>query len=75
MQRPGVGDHPGMHGVDVTDHLAAGVASLKAHEAYLAGLGQQTDPEEFLESFARMTGSRLGCRFGVSFEVFPIQLL
>ena len=62
------------HGVDVTDHLAAGVASLKAHEAYLAGLGQQMDPEEFLESFARMTGSRLGCRFGVAFEVLPIQL-
>jgi LmbE family N-acetylglucosaminyl deacetylase len=63
------------HGVDVTDHLAAGIESLKAHEAYLAGLGEQMDPEEFLESFARMTGSRLGCRFGVSFEVLPIQLL
>jgi LmbE family N-acetylglucosaminyl deacetylase len=62
------------HGVDVSDHLAAGVASLKAHEAYLAGLSQQMDPEEFLESFARMTGSRLGCRFGVAFEVLPIQL-
>jgi LmbE family N-acetylglucosaminyl deacetylase len=62
------------HGVDVTDHLAAGVASLRAHEAYLAGLSQQMDPEEFLESFARMTGSRLGCRFGVAFEVLPIQL-
>jgi LmbE family N-acetylglucosaminyl deacetylase len=62
------------HGVDVTDHLAAGVASLQAHEAYLAGLSQQMDPEEFLESFARMTGSRLGCRFGVAFEVLPIQL-
>ena len=32
------------------------------------------DPEEFLESFARMTGTRLGCTFGVSFEVFPLQL-
>lgn len=59
------------HGVDVTDHLAKGVESLKAHDAYLRGLSQQMDPEEFLESFARMTGARLGCRFGVSFEVLP----
>jgi len=62
------------HGVDVTDTLAKGVESLKAHDAYLSGLGQQMDPEEFLESFARMTGSRLGCPFAVSFEVFALQL-
>ncbi len=62
------------HGVDVTDTLALGIESLKAHEAYLGGLGTQMDPEEFLESFARMTGSRLGCRYGVSFEVYPFQL-
>jgi len=62
------------HGVDVTDTLAKGVESLKAHDAYLSGLGQQMDPEEFLESFARMTGTRLGCPFAVSFEVFALQL-
>jgi LmbE family N-acetylglucosaminyl deacetylase len=59
------------YGVDVTDHFAAGVRSLEAHEAYLAGLGggAMADPEEFLESIARLTGTRLGCRFAVSFEV------
>ena len=62
------------HGVDVTDTLAKGIESLKAHDAYLSGLGQQMDPEEFLESFARMTGTRLGCPFAVSFEVFALQL-
>jgi len=62
------------HGVDVTDTLAKGIESLKAHDAYLSGLGQQMDPEEFLESFARMTGTRLGCTFAVSFEVFALQL-
>ena len=62
------------HGVDVTDSLAKGVESLKAHAVYLAGLSQQMDPEEFLESFARMTGTRIGCPFGVSFEVLPLQL-
>ncbi len=63
------------HGVDVTDSLALGVESLRAHEAYLAGLGQEMDPAEFLESFARITGTRLGCKFAVSFEVLPFQLL
>src|SRR5262252_5005198 len=55
------------HGVDVTATLERGFASLKAHEAYLAGLSQQMDVEEFLESFARATGTRLGCTFGVAF--------
>jgi len=63
------------HGVDVTDWLAKGVESLNAHAAYLNGLGQQMDPEEFLESFARMSGSRIGHTYGVTFEMFPLQLL
>jgi LmbE family N-acetylglucosaminyl deacetylase len=62
------------HGVDITDALVKGIESLKAHDAYLSGLSQQMDPEEFLESFARMTGARMGCRFGVAFELFPLQL-
>ena len=59
------------HGVDVTEHLDAGVASLAAHEQYLAGLGGQGtfEPREFLESIARATGTRMGCRFAVAFEV------
>jgi LmbE family N-acetylglucosaminyl deacetylase len=62
------------HGVDVTETLQRGVASLKAHEAYLSGLGQSMDPEEFLEAFARATGTQLGTTFAVSFEVLPLQL-
>lgn len=62
------------HGVDTTGFQAKGIESLKAHAAYLAGLGQQMDPEKFLEGYARTTGSRLGTDFAVSFEVFPIQL-
>jgi LmbE family N-acetylglucosaminyl deacetylase len=62
------------HGVDVTDHFATGVASLEAHAAYLRGLGDgpMANPAEFLESFARSTGTRLGCRFAVSFEVVSL---
>lgn len=62
------------HGVDVTEHFDTGVASLQAHAQYLAGLGAHpmAEPREFLESFARATGSRLGCRFGVGFEVISL---
>jgi LmbE family N-acetylglucosaminyl deacetylase len=61
------------HGVDVSGTFARGVASLQAHEEYLRGLGSGTfDVEEFLESISRQTGTRLGCRYGVAFEVFPL---
>jgi LmbE family N-acetylglucosaminyl deacetylase len=61
------------HAVDVTDSLDRGVASLRAHEAYLAGLGDNLDPEEFLEAIARMTGTALGTKYAVSFECFPLR--
>jgi LmbE family N-acetylglucosaminyl deacetylase len=61
------------HGVDVTDTFEQGVESLRAHAAYLAGLGSgDFDPAEFLESFSRAAGSRLGVRYAVSFEVFHL---
>lgn len=61
------------HGVDVTDTFTRGVDSLRAHEAYLRGLGPGPfeDPEEFLAALARPVGTRLGTRYGVAFEVFP----
>jgi LmbE family N-acetylglucosaminyl deacetylase len=62
------------HGVDVTEHFETGVASLEAHAAYLAGLGENAmaQPQEFLESFARATGSRLGTKYAVGFEVINL---
>ncbi|MER5456704.1 PIG-L deacetylase family protein [Micromonospora sp. NPDC002389] len=63
------------HGVDTTETFAQGVASLQAHEAYLTGLGDGSfDAEEFLEGGARPVGSRLGVRYGTSFEVFHFDL-
>jgi hypothetical protein len=58
------------HAVDVSEHLTAGIESLKRHEAYLAGLGggAMSDPSTFIESFAASTGEQLGCRYAVSFE-------
>ena len=57
--------------VDITETFDAGVESLRAHSAYIEGLGwADFDPAEFLESLSRGTGSRLGVRHAVGFEVF-----
>jgi LmbE family N-acetylglucosaminyl deacetylase len=61
------------HGVDIVDTFDAGVASLRAHEAYIAGLGwADFDPAEFLEGVARMAGTRMGVAFATSFEVLKL---
>jgi LmbE family N-acetylglucosaminyl deacetylase len=61
------------HGVDTTDTFDAGVASLEAHAAYIAGLGwDDFDAREMLEGFARPVGQRLGVRYAAAFEVFPM---
>ncbi|MFC0505968.1 PIG-L deacetylase family protein [Micromonospora costi] len=63
------------HGVDVTATFDRGVASLRAHEAYLTGLGDGGfDAAEFLEGLARPAGDRLGVRHGAAFEVFHFDL-
>jgi LmbE family N-acetylglucosaminyl deacetylase len=62
------------HAVDVTGTFDRGLASLQAHEQYLAGLGSGNfDPEEFLTSLCRQSGTRLSVRYAVAFEVFPLQ--
>lgn len=62
------------HAVDVSEYLDRGVASLQAHDHYLRGLGSNAmaDPQEFLESFARQTGTRFGTKFAVAFEVISL---
>jgi LmbE family N-acetylglucosaminyl deacetylase len=61
------------HGVDTTDTFERGVESLKAHKAYIDGLGWENfDPAEFLEGNSRPAGSRLGVTYGTSFEVFSL---
>ncbi len=61
------------HGVDTTDTFDLGVESLKAHGAYIDGLGWENwDPHEFLEGFGRPAGQRLGVTYAAPFEVFPM---
>ncbi|GAB1641812.1 PIG-L deacetylase family protein [Krasilnikovia sp. MM14-A1259] len=60
------------HAVDVTATFETGVRSLHAHEEYLRSLDWPADEwAGFLEKMAGSVGSRLGCRYAVSFEVFP----
>jgi LmbE family N-acetylglucosaminyl deacetylase len=58
------------HGVDVTDTLDAGVASLRCHELYLSNLGgDMADPDQFLRSAATAAGPRLGVELATLFEL------
>jgi LmbE family N-acetylglucosaminyl deacetylase len=62
------------HAVDVTATFDRGVASLRAHDAYLTGLGSgDFDAEEFLESICRPAGARMGVPLAAAFEVFRLQ--
>jgi LmbE family N-acetylglucosaminyl deacetylase len=60
------------HAVDVTDTIDRGIASLRAHEVYLAGLGDggMSDPEPFLRGMAEQAGKRFGNVLAVTFELF-----
>jgi LmbE family N-acetylglucosaminyl deacetylase len=60
------------HAVDVTGHIDRGIASLREHAAYIAGLGGKFDPDSFLRGAARSAGTRAGCDLAVTFEVFSI---
>jgi hypothetical protein len=61
------------HGVDVTGFVDRGVASLKAHSAYLEGLGDSAfDPAEFLSWVASASGVRLGVDYAVLFDVHEL---
>jgi len=64
----------GKHAVDTTDTFDRGVDSLRAHAAYIEGLGwEHFDPAEFLEGGARGVGQGLGVTYATGFEVFPLQ--
>ena len=48
------------HGVDVTDYVEAGIASLQAHQTYIDGLGRDFNPTEFIRGFTGMQGEAFG---------------
>ena len=70
------GSTPATHGVDVTDTIDRGVASLEAHRAYLDGLGagtQGTDPDAFCRGAAASAGPALGVELATTFEVISVD--
>lgn len=54
------------YGVDVTDTLADGVASLRAHQTYIDGLGRAFDPDGFLSAVTAEAGYALGVEHAVA---------
>lgn len=62
------------HGVDTSDFLDQGVASLEAHAEYLRGIGsgEMAETRKFLESAGSAAGRRLGVRFAVTAEVIQL---
>jgi len=66
-----VGSADPTHFVDVTATIDAGIASLREHRAYLAGLGGDFDPDEFLRNLAGFTGLGAGCEYAVGFRRYP----
>ncbi|MGH3499121.1 MAG: PIG-L deacetylase family protein [Nocardioidaceae bacterium] len=67
------GSPASQHGVDTTETFDKGVDSLRAHKAYIDGLGWENfDAAEFLEGMARGAGGRLGTTFGAPFEVYSM---
>lgn len=63
------------HAVDVTATVEAGIASLRAHAAYLAGLGEAgADPEALGRGFVMRHADRFGGRPCTAFEVVGLPL-
>lgn len=61
------------HGLDVTGHVDAGIASLRAHKAYLDNLGDGGfDPAAFITQQAEQGGRLLGVPHGLTFEIFHL---
>ncbi|QVQ54577.1 PIG-L family deacetylase [Spiractinospora alimapuensis] len=59
------------HYVEITEeNLAAGIASLDAHEVYLANLSG-FDQKSFLRQIAEESGARVGLPLATPFEVIP----
>ena len=62
------------HAVDVTESFSVGVESLRAHRAYIDGLGwEHFDEEEWLEQFCRPVGAAIGAKYGTTFEVYSLR--
>ncbi len=65
------------HGVDVTDTIELGVASLREHRAYLDAIASpdadpDADPAAFVRDWAMAAGPKLGVRAAATFELIEL---
>ncbi len=67
-----VGTESPTHFADVTQTIGLGVESLRAHGAYLTGLGTDFDPDEFLRNAAGYVGLGAGCDYAVGMRRYPM---
>jgi LmbE family N-acetylglucosaminyl deacetylase len=68
------GDANPTHGVDVTgDALEGGIASLEAHQEYLAGIPGHPPPRMMITAITAMQGRRMGVPHAVLFRAFDFH--
>lgn len=68
------GDSRPTHGVAVSAaNLARSIASLEAHEAYLAALPWHPAPSEMIPAFTAESGPSIGAEHGVLFRAYDFQ--
>ncbi len=73
VRRVAMGGSPApTHYVDVGDAIETGIASLREHAAYIAGLGTEFDPDAFLRGNARAAGEEAGCEYAVTFQLYEL---
>ncbi|HEY3673596.1 MAG TPA: PIG-L deacetylase family protein [Acidimicrobiia bacterium] len=60
------------HFVDVGDSIDTGIASLREHAAYIAGLGTEFDADAFLRGNARAAGESAGCEYATTFQLYEL---
>lgn len=60
------------HGVDVSATIDDGDASLRAHRAYLEGLGGDFDFPAMIQQNARAAGARMGVQYAAGLEVLDL---
>lgn len=68
-----VGASAPTHYVDVSATLELGISSLQEHAAYIAGLGEEFDPADFLRSIAGFGGMAVGCEYAVTLQRFAVR--
>ena len=74
VRRVALGGSPApTHFVDLGDAIELGIASLREHAAYIAGLGYDFDPDAFLRGIARDAGEQ--CRLRVRGDLRALRAL